>query len=269
MCVELRAITAWACCRFSAADFIILTQLLGKPKAAAKSKAPLRVLAKPRAEGPGVPESSHIARRSSRRQVRFEEPPEGSADAAQLQQEDTAGPSSPTPPEQSLLEPPAQSLLEQERQQCLGMFQTNGLAEVQRKLLEQMGLGTKGPADTTGNGECQFRSFSQSEAVVCKGTIWAMTNSDEAQSGYASAMSTAAFGIRDNPVIQEGIVDCADQLTSDNRYQGSNYQQALQGQDASALPGLVADSIQKPISSGSAGNDTWAAFVGDSTLMCV
>ncbi len=146
---------------------------------------------------------SHLARRSSRRRVRFEEPPD-EADAAQQQQEDAAVPSSSAPPDQFLLE--------QKRQQCLGMFQTNGLTQPQRRFLEQMGLGTKGPADTIGDGECQFRSFSQSIAGFSKGTVWSMSNSEEAQSGYASARSIAAAAITTNSVIREGIVEHADQL---------------------------------------------------------
>lgn len=130
------------------------------------------------------------------------------------------------------------------------MFQSNGLPTPQRQFLEQIGLGTKGPADTTGDGECQFRGFSQSEAAISKGTIWAVSNSEEAQSDHAAARTIAAVAIKANSVIQDGIVEFADQLTSDNRYQGCNYQQALAGQDVSVLPDLVADKMMLPISSG-------------------
>lgn len=139
------------------------------------------------------------------------------------------------------------------------MFWTDGLAEIQKQSLEQMGLGTKGPADTIGDGECQFRSFSQSEAVVRKGTVWSMTHSEEAQSGYVSARRTSAAAIRASDALQKGIVDRAEQLTSDSRHQGCNYQHALQGQDVSSLPSLVADKVMKPISLGGFWGDEWSA----------
>ncbi|KAL3142233.1 hypothetical protein ABBQ38_002578 [Trebouxia sp. C0009 RCD-2024] len=88
----------WGCRnRFAAAEFTILTQLLGEPEPAPKSKASRRAMAKPREEEPGndIPQTSHLARHTSRRRVRFEEPPEDSADAPQQQSEDTAGPSAP------------------------------------------------------------------------------------------------------------------------------------------------------------------------------
>lgn len=86
-----------------------------------------------------------------------------------------------------------------------------------------------------------------------------MSNSEEAQSDHAAARTIAAAAIKANSVIQEGIVEFADQLTSDNRYQGCNYQQALAGQGVSALPDLVADNIMMPSSSGDVKHDTCAA----------
>ena len=252
------------CCRFRRSEeFSTLTQLLGEPEAAPKSKAPRLAIAKPRRKESGVdmPQVSHLAA-GSRRRVRFEELSQGPADVAQPQQENTAGPSSPSSPNQLLLE--------QKRQQCLDMFQSNALTAPQRPFLEQMGLGTKGPADTIGDGECQFRGFSQSEAVISKGTVWSMSNSEEAQSGYASARSIAVAAIRANPVVQEGIVEHASQVTSDSRHQGRDYRQALGGENASALPALMADKVQMPISSGNDRHDTRAAFVvWCCTLFCV
>ena len=178
-------LSVFICCRFpQSAEFTTLTQLLGEPKAAPKSKAPRLAIAKPRSEksGPGtdMPYVSHLAGRRSRRRVTFEETSQEAADVTQQQQEDTAGPSSPSP--------------QQKRQQCLGTFQTNGLTAPQEQFPEQMGLGTKGPADTIADGECQFRGFSQSEAVISKGTVWSMSNSEEAQSGYSVTCLTYICG---------------------------------------------------------------------------
>ena len=102
------------------------------------------------------------------------------------------------------------------------MFQTNALTALQRQFLEQMGLGRKGPGDTIGDGECQFRGFSQSIAVISKGTVWCMSNLEEAQSAYASARHIAAAAIRVHFVVREYIVEHASQLTSDNCYQVCN-----------------------------------------------
>ena len=108
MCMGALPVTVLTCCRFRRSEeFTTLTQLLGEPEAAPKSKAPRLAIAKPRREesGADMPQVSYLAAcSSSRRPVRFEELSQGAADVAQLQQEDTAGPSSPSPPDQLLLE---------------------------------------------------------------------------------------------------------------------------------------------------------------------
>ena len=115
---------------------------------------------------------------------------------------------------------------------------------------QQLELSTKGPADTLGDGECLFRALSQAQAVVSRGSCWAMTHSTEAQSGYLEARSIAAAEIRDNGLIQAGIVEYAAQIASDNRFQGAKYADALLGHDATMLPGLIADRIAQPVTAG-------------------
>ena len=78
----------------------------------------------------------------------------------------------------------------------------------------------------------------------------AMTHSENAQSAYVVHGHAAAAQIRRDSLIQNGIVQTAAQLTSDNRFQRADSEQLLAGQDASALPGLLADSIDMTISAG-------------------
>ena len=73
--------TVLTCCRFRRSEeFTTLTQLLGEPEAAPKSKAPRPAIAKPRREesGADMPQVSYFAAcSSSRRPVRFEELSQG------------------------------------------------------------------------------------------------------------------------------------------------------------------------------------------------
>ena len=82
----------------------------------------------------------------------------------------------------------------------------------QEKAMQQMGLGTKGPADTVGDGKCLFRSFPQQQAAHHRGTAWVMQNSEQAQLGFVAAQSGAADALQQTPDITAKVVAHAAQI---------------------------------------------------------
>ena len=86
----------------------------------------------------------------------------------------------------------------------------------QEKAMQQMGRGSTGPADTVGDGECLFRSFSQQQAAhnCDRGTAWAMQNSEQAQLGFAAARLRAADALQHTPDITTKVIAHAAQIVS-------------------------------------------------------
>ena len=217
----------WSC-RFPSTAWPILNQLLKSHQPLAKRSAQSGIAKHTAKPKPLTNQASKPAKFSSKRRVRFDVSAEQAPDTGFQQEHGPA--SSP------VHEPSQVSLTHQ--QQCMAALQTDSLTDKQKGFCDQLGLGTRGPAGTAADGECLFRSFAQSDAMISKGTLWAMTHSEQAQSKYAVLRHTAAAQIRENSLIKDGIVQYAAQLTSDNRFQGADYER------------LLAASIHMPVSSG-------------------
>ncbi|DBB00845.1 TPA: hypothetical protein ACH3X1_000768 [Trebouxia sp. C0004] len=132
-------------------------------------------------------------------------------------------------------------------QECANMFTNSGLTAEQQTFCQQMGIGSKGPADTIGDGECQFRGLSQQQSVLdgSRGTVWAMTNSHEAQSRFAQERLTAATGLENIDFLKEVIPsEYADQILNGRSSIARAYKKALGGQDRSALTQVMADTMR-------------------------
>ena len=132
--------------------------------------------------------------------------------------------------------------------QLVSAFQSSNLTSQQQAYMQQMGLASKGPADTIGDGNCQFRALSQQQAVQdsSKGTIWAMNHSVEAQAQHASLRLTAAAELRENEILQNMIVpDHVDQVLRGGHANSAAYNQALGCRPTSALPYAMADKLEQ------------------------
>ena len=128
------------------------------------------------------------------------------------------------------------------------MFEHSSLTLRQRSYMHHLGLGTKGPTDTVGDGECLFRGFSQQQAVQDsdKGTAWAMSNSLDAQKGFAAARVAAATVLRSDQVIRAGITVNAAHILKIQ----PNLSQALGDRGHAALPDVMAAKTQLTIDEG-------------------
>ena len=128
------------------------------------------------------------------------------------------------------------------------MFRHSSLTLRQQLYMHYLGLGTKGPTDTIGDGECLFRGFSQQQAVQDsdRGTAWAMSNSLDAQKGYAAARVAAATVLRSDLVIRAGIIVNAAHILEIQPI----LSQALGDGDHAALPDVMAAKTQLTIDEG-------------------
>ena len=123
----------------------------------------------------------------------------------------------------------------------------------QEKAMQQMGLGTTGPADTVGDGECLFRSFSQQQAAhnCDRGTAWAMQNSEQAQLGFATARLRAADALQHTPDITAKVVAHAAQILDAQCVpNGPLLSQALGRKDVSCLPDVMAAKLRRTVAEG-------------------
>ena len=191
-------------CRFPSTAWPILTQLLKSHQPPAKRNAK-PAIAKHTAKDPKplTKQASKPSNFSSRPRVRFDITAEEAPDTGYQQEHGSAS----SPVHES-----GQVALTHQHQ-CIEALQTACLTKEQREFCEQIGLGTRGPAGTVADAECLFRSFAQSDAMISKGTLWAMIHSEGAQSKYAVLRHTAAAQIRGNSLIQDGLVQYAEQLT--------------------------------------------------------
>ncbi|DBA94643.1 TPA: hypothetical protein ACH3X1_002214 [Trebouxia sp. C0004] len=105
-----------------------------------------------------------------------------------------------------------------------------------------------------GDGECQFMGLSEQQSVLddSRGTVWAMTNSHEAQSRFAQERLIAATGLENIDFFKEVIPsEYADQILNGRSSIARAYKKALGGQDRSALTQVMADTMRKPMTQGS------------------
>ena len=129
----------------------------------------------------------------------------------------------------------------------LAMFvEDNSLTAFQRLSMQRMGIGTTGPASTVGDGECLFRSMSQQRAArsIDKGTVWAMSNPQQAQIDFAAQQVQAAETLQHDSDIRARVVANAAQILNPAAPNRALLRKALRRQSVSCLPDFMAAKLR-------------------------